>query len=473
MQRRPKRRQDSEHLRASPHAKGTLLATATRPDTCTGAYHPEPPGARLPRIRGPRRSPGGHSNPTHSHSQLGTLCLPRLRPRRPSPIPGGLLLAAHASLRFGDLQRIQVTRLCLTSSALRGLCWATKTTRQGQPFAVTVMGFTGRDISTSWVVHWLRVLAQSLATEHCPDFALPSFSPSNVLACPIYNAPLAYSQALAALRWAAQTPWAPSPCLTESEASNLTLHSLKVTVLSAALQLRLPEDDRRVQGHHKLSSTRLYGRDDTRRSGCTATRPGSFSGQWRPQRPMARGGQQPTRSRLSRWVHRTPRHPGSSGSPIGPPTLHQRQGGPGAAYGSTWRRNLLTTARGWKRTPPSRGNRTPSPPPSTPRNPWTPARLPRGTASCSGWGQTGLCPCPATLLEGGPRGLAGQLRGDAYTYRLWVSPGRIQHHQGGRPLTGTLPSTRLRFRPQSGPRLKKGKKKGEAGEGCSQPHSHS
>ena len=28
---------------------------------------------------------------------------------------------------------------------------------------------------------------------HCPDFALPS--PSNVLACPIYNAPLAYSQA--------------------------------------------------------------------------------------------------------------------------------------------------------------------------------------------------------------------------------------------------------------------------------------
>ena len=40
---------------------------------------------------------------------------------------GGLLLAAHASLRFGDLQRIQATRLCLTANALRGLRSATKT----------------------------------------------------------------------------------------------------------------------------------------------------------------------------------------------------------------------------------------------------------------------------------------------------------------------------------------------------------
>ena len=157
-----------------------------------------------------------------------------------------------------------MTKLCLTANALRGLCWATKTTRQGLPFAVTVMGFTGRGLSTSWVVHWLGILSQSLArtqrecgSEHCPDFALPSFSPSNVLVSPLYTAPLAYSQALTA-----QTPCAPSPCLTDSEAGNLTLHSLKVTVLSAA-QLRLPEDDRRAQGHHKLSSTRLYGRDDT------------------------------------------------------------------------------------------------------------------------------------------------------------------------------------------------------------------
>ena len=65
---------------------------------------------------------------------------------------GGLLLAAHASLRFGDLQRIEVTNLSLAATALRGTCWTTKTTKQGQPFAVTITGFTGRDIATAWTI---------------------------------------------------------------------------------------------------------------------------------------------------------------------------------------------------------------------------------------------------------------------------------------------------------------------------------
>ena len=44
-----------------------------------------------------------------------------------------------------------------------------------------------------------------------------------------------------------------------------TLHSCKATVLSWALQLRLPEGDRAKQGHHRSQSTHsvaLYGRDD-------------------------------------------------------------------------------------------------------------------------------------------------------------------------------------------------------------------
>ena len=356
---------------------------------------------------------------------------------------GGLLLAAHASLRFGDLQRIQVTRLCLTSSALRGLCWATKTTRQGQPFAVTVMGFTGRDISTSWVVHWLRALAQSLArtqrefgSEHCPDFALPSFSPSNVLACPIYNAPLAYSQALAALRWAAQTPWAPSPCLTESEASNLTLHSLKVTVLSAALQLRLPEEDRRVQGHHKLSSTRLYGRDDTHQALWVQRQLArALSRQWRPQRPMARGGQQPT---LEPPFQVRPQDP--------PDTLALRD------LPSDLQRFINAREAQVQPTPNleeepmalsaqveedsaesgepdsiSASEHSPQPMDTGSHAPGAPPQIQDGARQ------------DYVLLGGGPRGLAGQLRGDARSYGMRVPPGRIQHHQGGGSLIGTLP----------------------------------
>ena len=37
---------------------------------------------------------------------------------------GALLLCAHCSLRFGDIQRIKPSALSLSAQALRGLCWA-------------------------------------------------------------------------------------------------------------------------------------------------------------------------------------------------------------------------------------------------------------------------------------------------------------------------------------------------------------
>ena len=73
------------------------------------------------------------------------------------------------------------------------------------------------------------------------------------------------------------------------------MHSLKVSLLSASAQLRLPEESRRLQGHHKISSTQLYSRDDTiqslwlQRDIAQNVRQG-----WRPPRPQARGGQAPT-----------------------------------------------------------------------------------------------------------------------------------------------------------------------------------
>ena len=215
---------------------------------------------------------------------------------------GGLLLAAHSSLRFGDLQRIIPESLSLAQDSLRGSCWSTKTSTQGQPFAIiTVFGITGRNLESAWPIHWLQAVAtclsrsiQSFGENHVPDFILPAFSPAQLLADPLYSAPLQYSHALASIRWAAQTPWLPSPCLTLQEASNITLHSLKVTFLAAALQLRLGEEDRRVQGHRKINSVRLYSRDDThqslwvQRQVAAAIRDG-----WRPSRPIARAGQHP------------------------------------------------------------------------------------------------------------------------------------------------------------------------------------
>ena len=137
---------------------------------------------------------------------------------------GALLLCAHCSLRFGDIQRIKPSALSLSAQALRGLCWATKTTSQGQPFA-------------------------SLSR------------------------PMSYLQALVCLRWAIQLPWKSEggQLVTQHEASSFTLHSLKCALLSAAAQLRLPEDSRSSgtpsplvrtavqQGRHHRRLNRLQG----------------------------------------------------------------------------------------------------------------------------------------------------------------------------------------------------------------------
>ena len=71
---------------------------------------------------------------------------------------GGFLLAVWASLRFGDLQRCDVDSLNLANAILRGSCSQTKVTKQGQPFAVILAGFTASSSATSWVVFWLRHL---------------------------------------------------------------------------------------------------------------------------------------------------------------------------------------------------------------------------------------------------------------------------------------------------------------------------
>ncbi|CAJ1329136.1 unnamed protein product [Effrenium voratum] len=127
-----------------------------------------------------------------------------------------------------------------------------------------------------------------------PDFLLPCLLPLDKDPGPAFTAPMSYFQALSFVRWALQTPWLHRlrPSYTDRA---FTLRSLKTCLLSASAQLRLPEDSRRLQGHHKLSSAQLYSRDDTiealwlQRQLSTAARGG-----WRPPRPQARGGQHPT-----------------------------------------------------------------------------------------------------------------------------------------------------------------------------------
>ena len=214
---------------------------------------------------------------------------------------GAFLLTAFCSLRFGDTQRICISSLSLTSSSLRGTCWTTKTSSTGQPFACTHFGITGRDTATAWTVTWLAHLQDArLETQKCygpdvePDFLIPAIEHWEATGIPVFHCPLQYHQALQLLRWMVQTPWTTS-LIKPEEAQSFTMHSLKVSLLSASAQLRLPEESRRLQGHHKTSSTQLYSRDDTiqslwlQREIALNIRQG-----WRPPRPQARGGQAPT-----------------------------------------------------------------------------------------------------------------------------------------------------------------------------------
>ena len=146
---------------------------------------------------------------------------------------GAALLCIHASLRFGDVQRIDYSSLSLSSAAVHGICFATKTTSTGQPFAVSVAGLTGRSAQSCWTLHWLSALHGQAQAFGCPntfDFLWPNSAPE--LGALPELAPASYCTAMLTMRWAATLPWLPpGQGLLPAEAKQLTLHSLKSTQL--------------------------------------------------------------------------------------------------------------------------------------------------------------------------------------------------------------------------------------------------
>ena len=70
---------------------------------------------------------------------------------------GGFLMTAWASLRFADAQRVEFSSLFLDADALRGICYATKTSFLGQPFGVIRGGLLSTG-SHDWICTYLRAL---------------------------------------------------------------------------------------------------------------------------------------------------------------------------------------------------------------------------------------------------------------------------------------------------------------------------
>ncbi|CAE7689499.1 unnamed protein product, partial [Symbiodinium pilosum] len=205
---------------------------------------------------------------------------------------GAALLCAHASICFGDAQRVKWGSIQLSTQGLHAVAYATKTTKRGQRFACTWHGISGRGPDSSRLLRWLSALAQLprklFETEghtHEPDFFVPA--PRHAVAYGIFLGPRQLRTRLVDPGLSQQAK------LSSAEARALTLHSMKSTALALAAQLHLPREDRLSQGHHR-DSAKLCSRNDTfaslrvQRHICAQVAQG-----WRPQRSMSRGGAAP------------------------------------------------------------------------------------------------------------------------------------------------------------------------------------
>ena len=210
-------------------------------------------------------------------------------------ILGGLLLLAWSGLRFSDLQRSYLDSWRLDSTSLRGLCWRSKTCNQSTPFGIKLAGFLSVGAFT-WVHRYLMVLDQMYALElsQSIDFAIPSFGGG---AHPMYPfTAMPYGEALYFLRTLLQLPWRTKTCEHIPSGMSYSIHGLKATMLSWAAQAQVDESDRRMHGKHKAQSqsVQLYSRDDILGSlRLQQTLIQKVQSGWRPQTPLARGGQTP------------------------------------------------------------------------------------------------------------------------------------------------------------------------------------
>ena len=87
---------------------------------------------------------------------------------------GSFLLMAWTRLRFSDAQRIEMARMVLTDSDLRGIVWRSKTTTVGMPFGSINSGLLSKG-AHSWMWKFIKTLDTILMENNVSDvdFLLP------------------------------------------------------------------------------------------------------------------------------------------------------------------------------------------------------------------------------------------------------------------------------------------------------------
>ena len=179
-------------------------------------------------------------------------------------------------LRFSDVQRMDIASLAVADGLARGFCWRTKSAANGMPFGVLTSG-----IYANWGHAFCKLGERMKAC----DF----------LICGLQGGRATFAYTLASLRRLLMQ----RAGIPREAAFSFTLHSLKVTGLSWALQLDIEATARKAWGHHrsKESGEKMaakYSRDDVlpalraQLQVLKALRRG-----WVPLTPQARGGAMP------------------------------------------------------------------------------------------------------------------------------------------------------------------------------------
>ena len=182
---------------------------------------------------------------------------------------GSFLACLFVGLRFSDLQRISWRSIVFDYKTVRGTCWRTKTSSSGQPFGFHCHGFLST-AEHSWAFKWVEALDASGYMHQSTDLSMPCpdfFPAMDSLGLEQPLQPMSYARALKLLRWCSRLPW---KSVQQEFGGNITLHSLKTTMLSWGTQVadsaKISLEERQTQGHHRLhgesQSVILYGRDD-------------------------------------------------------------------------------------------------------------------------------------------------------------------------------------------------------------------
>ena len=175
--------------------------------------------------------------PLSFHAFLERKVLDSDTPREEALWAGSFLACIGGSLRFSDAQHISWSSLCINHFTLRGICYRTKTTKRGAPFAFLGFGAysSSREFGMNWLSAWILLLDSiwhglraSFGCQKTPDCFFFTMGKQGF-------SPASYAQILLRLRNFLQESG-----MQPKQAANYTLHSLEVTMLSWMAQLDLP-----------------------------------------------------------------------------------------------------------------------------------------------------------------------------------------------------------------------------------------